>query len=101
MALLYDRTEKPDEIIIVYKHKLAYLFIVLIAFVTLLIPGLDNFKGLEAKLLWIIAFILIGGTWKPGREIRRAMKNGKVQVQVSGGGFSFSNSLTYTITNKK
>ncbi len=95
MTLLYDRKETDNEVIIIYKYRAAF-YIVLLAAILLTIP-----EATQSISYYIAPFILLFGVFwiighlKPSREIKRAMKNGKVKV--TGSKFSFTSPLTFTI----
>ena len=99
MVLLYERNETPDEVIIVYKGWL--LFYVMIITYIVLEFIFDIFIKSPAAHFWLIAifFILIIvfiiDSWKPNREIRRALKENVVQV--SGSKFSLRNPFIVVI----
>ena len=95
-ALLYDRTETQDEIVIVYKYQPLWYIIYLgfLASIPFTRPDQD-ISVLMGTLFLILAFIQVGGKAKPNKEIKQAMQSGKIQV--SGSKFSFRNPLTFTI----
>jgi len=93
MPFLYDRKESHEDIVIVFKYQPVFYIVLLAA---ILIPSID--PKWDAYLT--LAIILFGVAWivgklKANREIKRAMRNGKVEV--SGSKFSFSNPLTFRI----
>jgi len=99
MATFYDRTETENEIVITYKYHAAAWILIFGGFAVAYIgpyTGLSKTAALAIVLgILFIVFIYILGKISPNREIRKAMKLGRVQV--SGSKFSFSNPLTFRI----
>ncbi len=103
MAIFYDRTETPDEIVIVFKYlKLQFITVILL----LLTPAAANFNShlllfimMYAGWFMLIWFglVLIIATEKIAYiEINKATRGG-TKVEVSGTRFSSKNPLTYRI----
>ncbi|MBT4071501.1 MAG: hypothetical protein HOE80_02145, partial [Candidatus Magasanikbacteria bacterium] len=77
MALLCDRIEKQDEVVVIYKYEAAWYLILLTFFIS--IPFTQGMEALMVGLLFLVFFIQIVGKSKTNREIKQAMRNGKVQ----------------------
>ena len=94
MGLLHERKETSDEIVVVWKYYPIYLWILFISLATFFF-----FSG-AIRMVAIIIFVtdmIIGlvDSWKPLKEMKAAMKNGKVEV--SGSKWSLSKPLTSKI----
>lgn len=99
MALFYDRIETENEIKIVLKYQAAFYILLLGCFVFVYAApytGMSESTGMII-LLSVLALMIIYAVSKIGigREIKKAMKFGSVQI--SGSKFSFSHPLTFTI----
>ena len=90
MAIFYERTETEDEIIIRYKYWALFYIFIIITFALYFIVG-------SRWIILITPFVMlfIIDFWRPNQEIRKAMKEGNVQVL--GSRFSFSNPFTAII----
>ncbi|MGB2761941.1 MAG: hypothetical protein WBC21_00125 [Minisyncoccales bacterium] len=98
MALFYKREETSDEIIIRYKYYSLFYIILIVGLI--LSISVDEITGASwGYLIWALIFIFLLAFLvdirKPNKEIRRAMKEGSVQI--SGSRFSFSNPFTAVI----
>ena len=96
MPFLYDRKESREDIVIVFKYQPVFYIVLLAA---ILIPSIAKLDPKWDAYL-TLAIILFGVVWivgklKANREIKQAMRNGKVEV--SGSKLSFSNPLTFRI----
>ncbi len=96
MALLYERKETSDEIIIAYKYWPLFYIILIATFVLSFI--LERWANILWAFFGISVIVFIIDIWKPNKEIRKAMKEGSVQV--SGSKFSFSMPFTAVIKKK-
>ena len=96
MALLYERKETPDEIIIVYKYW--PLFYIILTATLILSFILEKWANILWAFFGISVIIFIADIWKPNKEIRKAMREDSVQV--SGSKFSFSKPFTAVIKKK-
>ncbi|OGF31416.1 hypothetical protein A2533_01985 [Candidatus Falkowbacteria bacterium RIFOXYD2_FULL_35_9] len=95
MPLFYTRQESESEIKIVYTNQaLVYIFLLIIFGLTFLDLSFDWQLIL---FFFTLSFIIVwyAGLWKTGREVRQAMKTGKVIV--SGSKLSFKNPVTVVI----
>ncbi len=93
MGLLYDRKETKETIVITYKYwALFYLFLLAVIILSFVFP---RDLTLVSPLIILISIGFIIGIWKPNREIRKAMKQGKIEI--TGNKFSFSKPFTAII----
>lgn len=97
MALLYDRKEDREKVVIVYKYQAAW-FLFLLGFL-ISIPFTKGYEIIMTTLLVVVFVIHVFGRLKPNREIHKAMKHGILQV--SGSRFSFKKPITFTIMKGK
>ncbi|MFH0814982.1 MAG: hypothetical protein V1902_02835 [Candidatus Falkowbacteria bacterium] len=95
MALMSDRKETQDEIVIVFKYQAAWYLFLLIALVASFFTRRLELEMYMIAGLVVVSCVFIFGKAKANSEVKRAMKNGKVQV--SGSRFSFRNPITFTI----
>ena len=94
MALMYNRKETKDKIVIVYKYQALWYYILI---VVLIVGVINQFVGLILLPFFIIyAMFHIFGKLKPGKEIKKAMMNSKVKM--SGNRFSLTKPLTFEIS---
>ena len=93
MSLVYDRRENQEEVVFVFKYNAAWYLIML--FFLLSAPFTKGIESFMLVLFSAAALVYIFGRAKANREIRQAMKNGKVAI--SGSKFSFKNPITFTI----
>ena len=92
---MYDRKEKQDEIVIVFKYDAVwYLFLLIALIANFFTRRLELEMSVIAGLV-VVSCVFIFGKVRANSEIKRAMKSGKVQV--SGRRFSFRNPITVTI----
>jgi len=100
MTLFYERTETSDEVLVTYKPYYLYLLFGMLAIYAL--PESWFGTGMLAPVksaAWLALLALIIGRfvtmWRINAEVRRAMKDGAVQM--SGSIYSFSRPLTARI----
>jgi hypothetical protein len=92
IPVLYKKTESKSEITIIYKTFPIYYLMIILIVLSSMIPQL---YFLFVPLLITLIFLYLGNSRVINREIKQAIKNGKVTV--SGSRFSFKNPLTYKI----
>lgn len=104
MAIFYTRAEDNSEIILVYKYRAAYYWLMAIAFLSIFV--IRNFVEGNFWLDFLFTFGVTGiflifclvyfiDFWPVDRAVRAAMKKG--MVTVSGNKFSFSNPIKVII----
>lgn len=98
MALFYKREETPKEVVIQYKYHSLFYIVLFGGFIFSIL--VDEITGASwGYLIWVFIFLFLlvylVDIRKPNKEIRRAMKEGSIQV--SGSKFSFSNPFTAVI----
>jgi hypothetical protein len=94
MPFFYGRKESQEDIVIVFKYWPAFYIILLLGILGVPLLKLDpkwNFLISTVMIVFLIVWIL--GHHKANKEVRKAMKNGKVEV--SGSKFSFKNPMTF------
>ncbi len=96
MALLHDRKETKDKIIVIFKYELIYY---ILFFALLIIPIFNPFLSVLTFPIFIFLIIIkIATRWNVHREIKKAMKAG--HVKVSGSRWSLDNPITFEISKK-
>jgi hypothetical protein len=96
MALFHERKETPNEIVLRYKYyPLFYVGMIIFVFLYVISIMFRININYVTTLLILFSVVFIADFWKPNREIRKAMKEGGVQV--SGSKYSFSNPFTVVI----
>jgi len=95
--MLYERKETKDQIKIKYKYWASY-YIILLLFVVLAVVA-NDYLSWFLPLFILLAILFTVDFWKPNQEVRKAMKQGRVEV--TGSKFSFSKPLTAVIKKKK
>lgn len=92
MGIFYKRKETPEKIEIVYKCNFYYYLLLLL----LIVLGVFfNFFVFSMFAIAILTVIYMVDLLKPSREVKRAMKEGKVEME--GSKYSLSNPVKVVI----
>lgn len=93
MAIFYEKKETENEILYIYKYSASFYYALLFAFLTAIPDGFARISYFViSPIVLLFCLIWIVDHWKPNRELRAAMKKGKVEI--TGSKFSFKNPLT-------
>jgi L-lactate permease len=95
MALFYKRVETSTEIRILFNKWLFYVTACLLILLIISLALGSSLYTLIAGIFILFVGVVFVDTWKPNKEIRKALKTSGVYIK--GSYFSFSNPISITI----
>lgn len=96
MPFFYHRKESHEDIVIIFKYWPVFYIILLLAIIGVPLLKLDpKWDLLVVTVLFLFLIVWLLGHRKANKEVRKAMKNGIVEV--SGSKFSFKNPMKFRI----